>query len=45
MEKRLGEGTRATLSMSIIQSTVAVFTLMSTFSSAGVSERKNPVCI
>ena len=36
---RLGEGTGAALAMKLIQSAVAAFTNMATFSSAGVSNK------
>jgi nicotinate-nucleotide--dimethylbenzimidazole phosphoribosyltransferase len=36
---RLGEGTGAALAMKLIQSAVAAFAGMSTFSSAGVSNK------
>jgi len=43
LQMRLGEGTGAALAMKLVQASVAAFTEMSTFASAGVSDAGQPV--
>jgi len=43
LQMRLGEGTGAALAMKLVQASVAAFTEMATFTSAGVSDAVQPV--